>query len=59
VRKHETITVVNHPRPWSQKYIRARDFIRARAIGMSESFRKKGDWVSLRLRGRDLEMNSR
>lgn len=36
-RKHEVATAVNHPRRWSAKYIRARDLVRAGAIGTPES----------------------
>lgn len=36
-RKHEIVTVVNHPRRWKANYIRARDLVRAGAIGTPES----------------------
>lgn len=35
--KHDIITVVNHPRRWSAKYIRARDLIARGEIGVPES----------------------
>ncbi len=35
--KHQTITVVNHPRRWSPKYIRARELIEGGAIGVAEA----------------------
>lgn len=36
-KKHGTITVVNHPRRWSPKYIRARELIAGGAIGVPEA----------------------
>ncbi|MCP4036720.1 MAG: Gfo/Idh/MocA family oxidoreductase [bacterium] len=35
--KHGTITVVNHPRRWNPKYIRAKQLIETGAIGVPES----------------------